>query len=63
VVRASVKAAAPARKASQPGLKVGITSGDGAAAQHEQCVPPQLESRGILKGVGEASSHLGGHGS
>jgi hypothetical protein len=33
-----------------------------AAERCEWRVPPRLEGRGVLRGAGEACSHLGGHG-
>jgi hypothetical protein len=60
--RASVKAAAPARKVSQPGSMAGITSGGSAAEQRKRRVSPRLEGGGILRGAGGSCSHLGGHG-
>jgi hypothetical protein len=51
--RALVKAAAPARKASQPGSVAGITSGGGVAARCEHRVPPRLEGRGVHRGQGK----------
>jgi hypothetical protein len=48
-----VKAAAPARKSSQPGSMAGITSGGGAAAQCERRVLPRLEGRASTEGRGK----------
>jgi hypothetical protein len=50
-----VKAAAPARKSSQPGSMAGITSSGGAAVRCGRRVPPRLEGRGVHKGQGESS--------
>jgi hypothetical protein len=52
-VRALVKAAAPARKASQPGSMAGITNGGGAVVRCERRVPPRLEGRGVHRWQGK----------
>jgi hypothetical protein len=61
--RVLVKAATPARKASQSGSMDGITSGGDAATQWRgaSVAFPSARRPGCPQRAGEACSHLGGH--